>query len=342
LKSLELSSLGWDEQFAASLPQQHIPARVTRVDRGACDVLTADGEMRAVYSGALKRASAEDPIELPCVGDWVAIDVEVRTVLPRRTAIIRGSVAPGTSHGQVLAANVDVVYIAEPAVPGIALGRIERFLALAWESGAQPVVVITKADLADVDIASVEAVAPGATVCAVSSVTGAGLDAVRLGAGQTAVIVGRSGAGKSTLVNALSGAEVMATNEIRDADGRGRHTTVHRELLLLPGGGMIIDTPGLRSVGLYDADEALSQVFSEIETLAAQCKFQDCGHDSEPGCAVLAAVSSGDLPQRRLDSWRKLRREARWIASRTDARLRAEDLRKWKVITKSYRKHFQQ
>jgi len=356
LKSLELSSLGWDEQFAASLPQQHIPARVTRVDRGACDVLTADGEMRAVYSGALKRASAEDPIELPCVGDWVAIDVdvrnvevrtvdvgtvEVRTVLPRRTAIIRGSVTPGASHGQVLAANVDVVYIAEPAVPGIALGRIERFLALAWESGAQPVVVITKADLADVDIAAVEAVAPGATVCAVSSVTGAGLDAVRLEAGQTAVIVGRSGAGKSTLVNALSGAEVMATNEIRDADGRGRHTTVHRELLLLPGGGMIIDTPGLRSVGLYDADEALSQVFSEIETLAAQCKFQDCGHDSEPGCAVLAAVASGDLLQRRLDSWRKLQREARWIASRTDARLRAEDLRKWKVITKSYRKNFQ-
>ena len=342
MKSLELSSLGWDEQFAASLPQQHIPARVTRVDRGACDVLTADGEMRAAYSGALKRASAEDPIALPCVGDWVAIDVEVRTVLPRRTAIIRGTVTPGASHGQVLAANVDVVYIAEPAVPGIALGRIERFLALAWESGAQPVVVITKADLAEVDIASVEAVAPGATVCAVSSVTGAGLDAVRLEAGQTAVIVGRSGAGKSTLVNALSGAEVMATNEIRDADGRGRHTTVHRELLRLPGGGMIIDTPGLRSVGLYDADEALSQVFSEIETLAAKCKFHDCGHDSEPGCAVLAAAASGDLPQRRLDSWRKLQREARWIASRTDARLRAEDLRKWKVITKSYRKHFQQ
>jgi ribosome biogenesis GTPase len=169
--------------------------------------------------------------------------------------------------------------------------------------------------------------------------TGEGLEAVRLRAGQTAVILGRSGAGKSTLVNALSGADVMATNAIRDGDGRGRHTTVHRELILLPGGGMIIDTPGLRSVGLYDVDDGLAQVFSEIEALAQRCQFRDCGHRTEPGCAVLAAVESGDLPQRRLDSWRKLQREARWIASRSDARIRAEETRKWKAITKSVRGH---
>jgi ribosome biogenesis GTPase len=332
-----LSDLGWDDAFAASLPEQCLAGRVGRVDRGACDVLTEAGERRFSYSGALKRAANDDPVALPCVGDWVGIDGDVRVVLPRRTSIVRAGVTPGASLGQVLAANVDVVYIAEPTIPGIDLGRIERFLALAWESGAQPVVVITKADLADVNIAEVESVAPGATVCLVSSMTGEGLDGVRLRPGRTAVILGRSGAGKSTLVNALAGVDAMATSAIRDADGRGRHTTVHRELIRLPVGGMIIDTPGLRSIGLYDADESLSMVFAEIEELAERCQFRDCAHRTEPGCAVLAAVESGDVPERRLDSWRKLQREARWIASRTDARLRAEDVKKWKAITKSVR-----
>jgi ribosome biogenesis GTPase len=332
--AFDLASLGWKNQ---SLQPNQIPARVTRVDRGACDVIAADGELRVNYSAALKRAAHEDPVALPCVGDWVAIDGDVKEVLERRTAIVRAGVTPGASFGQVLAANIDVVYIAEPTVPEVDLGRIERFLALAWESGAQPVVVITKADLADVDVAEIEAAALGATVCLVSSMTGAGLDAVRLRAGQTAVILGKSGAGKSTLVNALSGADVMATNAIRDADGRGRHTTVHRELIILPGGGMIIDTPGLRSVGLYDADEGLAHVFSEIEELAERCQFRDCAHETEPGCAVLAALESGELTSRRLGSWRKLQREARWIASRTDVRIRAEDTAKWKARSKSYR-----
>ncbi|ARZ66101.1 ribosome-associated GTPase [Streptomyces albireticuli] len=335
--SHDLSTLGWDDGFAASLKPDHLPARVTRVDRGTCDVLTADGEARAAHSGALKRAAAADPVALPCVGDWVALQGEIQEVLPRRTAIVRAGVTPGVSHGQVLAANVDVVYIAEPAVPGVDLGRIERFLALAWESGAQPVVLVTKADLASVDLSEVEAAAPGATVRAVSSATGEGLEEVRLPAGRTAVLLGRSGAGKSTLVNALAGAGRMATQEIRAADGRGRHTTVHRQLLVLPDGGLIIDTPGLRSVGLYDAEEGLTQVFSEIEELAARCRFHDCVHEAEPGCAVLAAVEEGELPERRLASWRKLQREAAWAASRTDARLRAEKTREWKIIHKSMR-----
>jgi ribosome biogenesis GTPase len=339
--ALDLSQLGFDDGLLADLAPGCSPARVSRVDRGACDVLTADGEARAPYSGALKRAAAEDPVNLPCVGDWVAIDTgpqaEVRTVLPRRTSIVRAGVTPGVSHGQVLAANIDLVYIAEPAVPSIDLGRIERLLALAWESGAVPVVVITKADLAEVDLAAIAAAAPGADVLLVSSVTGAGLDAVRMAPGQTAVVLGRSGAGKSTLVNALAGNEVMATQDIRAADGRGRHTTVHRELLLLPDGGMIIDTPGLRSVGLYDAAEGLAQVFTDIEELATQCRFVDCAHDTEPGCAVTEAVASGELPERRLASWRKLQREAAWMASRADARLRAEQTRHWKVMSKAMR-----
>jgi ribosome biogenesis GTPase / thiamine phosphate phosphatase len=333
--AFDLSALGWVDSF--DLPVHHTPARVTRVDRGACDVIGADGEARVNYSGALKRAANDDPVALPCVGDWVAINGEVKAVLARRTAIVRAGVTPGASFGQVLAANIDIVYIAEATVPEIDLGRIERFLALAWESGAQPVVVITKADLAVVDISEVEAVAPGASVCLVSSMTGDGLDAVRLRSGQTAVILGKSGAGKSTLVNALSGADVMATNAIRDADGRGRHTTVHRELIILPGGGMIIDTPGLRSVGLYDSDNALAQVFAEIEELAEHCQFRDCAHETEPGCAVQAAIEAGDLTPRRLKSWRKLRREARYIASRTDVRLRNEETAKWKARTKAVR-----
>jgi len=150
-------------------------------------------------------------------------------------------------------------------------------------------------------------------------------------------VLGRSGAGKSTLVNALAGNEVMATQAIRSADGRGRHTTVHRELLALPGGGLIIDTPGLRRVGLYDAAEGLAQVFSDVEELAAQCRFVDCAHDTEPGCAVTEAVASGELPERRLASWRKLQREAAWMASRTDARLRAEQTRHWKTLSKAMR-----
>ena len=339
--AFDLSSLGFDDGFAAALEPGQTPARVSRVDRGACDVLTADGESRATYSGALKRAAADDPVALPCVGDWVGIDdgpqPEVRAVLPRRTSIVRAGVTPSASHGQVLAANVDLVYLADPAVPAIDLGRIERLLALAWESGATPVVVITKADLAEVDLAEVATAAPGVEVVLVSSMTGQGLDAVQLPPGRTAVVLGRSGAGKSTLVNALSGNEVMATQEIRSADGRGRHTTVHRELLALPGGGLIIDTPGLRSVGLYDAADGLAQVFSDVEELATHCRFVDCAHDTEPGCAVTEAVASGELPERRLASWRKLQREAAWMERRTDARLRSEATRQWKVIHKAMR-----
>jgi ribosome biogenesis GTPase / thiamine phosphate phosphatase len=333
----DLVQLGFDDHFRAALEPGCVPARVSRVDRGACDVLTGNGGTRASYSGALKRAAADDPVNLPCVGDWVAIDGEVAAVLPRRTSIVRAGVTPGVSHGQVLAANVDLVYIAEPAVPDVDLGRIERLLALAWESGAQPVVVITKSDLAQVDLESVAAAAPGADVAVVSALSGTGLDEVRPRSGQTAVVLGRSGAGKSTLVNALAGADLMPTQAVRAADGRGRHTTAHRELLLLPSGGMIIDTPGLRTIGLYDAAEGLAQVFHDVEELATQCRFADCAHDTEPGCAVTSAVATGELPERRLASWRKLQREADWMAARTDARLRAEQTRRWKVIHKGMR-----
>ncbi|MFG1706875.1 ribosome small subunit-dependent GTPase A [Nonomuraea sp. M3C6] len=358
--SHDLSLLGWNDLRAAELPTDTVPARVARIDRGAAEVITADGQFHVKYGARVRRASAADPVALPCVGDWVALRLlpegryELDEVLPRTTAFIRGGVSrdsvgglSGDGQGQVLAANVDVVFVAEPSMHSTDfadLGRIERLVALAWESGGTPVVLVTKSDLfedgLDELLADVRVAAPGVDVHAVSSLQGEGVALVGdyLAGSRTAVILGASGAGKSTLVNALAGGSVMETQRVRAADGRGRHTTVHRELIPLPGGGLVIDTPGIRRIGLYDIGEGVDLVFSDIEALAERCRFGDCGHSGEPGCAVLAALESGELPERRLESWRKLQREAAWMASRTDARLRKEQQNKWKVITKEMRR----
>ncbi|MEV4563689.1 ribosome small subunit-dependent GTPase A [Nonomuraea sp. NPDC049419] len=358
--SYDLSSFGWTDLRAAGLPDGTVPARVSRVDRGAAEVIAADGQHHVRYGARVRRASAADPVALPCVGDWVALAwlpegrYELDEVLPRTTAFVRGGVSrdsvgglSGDGQGQVLAANVDIVFVAEPSMHSTDfadLGRIERLVALAWESGGTPVVLVTKSDLfedgLDDLLADVRAAAPGVDVHAVSSLLGDGVELARgyLEGSRTAVILGPSGAGKSTLVNALAGEGVMETQQVRAADGRGRHTTVHRELIPLPGGGLVIDTPGIRRIGLYDIGEGVDRVFSDIEDLAAECRFGDCGHDGEPGCAVLAALERGDLPERRLQSWRKLQREAAWMASRTDARLRKEQQNKWKIIHKEMRR----
>ncbi|MET9242047.1 ribosome small subunit-dependent GTPase A [Nonomuraea sp. NPDC003709] len=356
----DLSLLGWTAHRAAELPADTVPARVARVDRGAAEVIAAEGQLHVKYGARVRRAAAADPVALPCVGDWVALRLlpegryELDEVLPRTTAFIRGGVSrdsvgglSGDGQGQVLAANVDVVFVAEPSMHSTDfadLGRIERLVALAWESGGTPVVLITKSDLfedgLDQLLDDVRVAAPGVDVHAVSSLHGDGVPLVAgyLEGSRTAVILGPSGAGKSTLVNALAGEVVMETQQVRAADGRGRHTTVHRELIPLSGGGLVIDTPGIRRIGLYDIADGVDLVFSDIEALAGLCRFGDCGHSGEPGCAVLAALETGELPERRLDSWRKLQREAAWMASRTDARLRKEQLNKWKLITKEMRR----
>jgi ribosome biogenesis GTPase len=281
----------------------------------------------------------------PAVGDRVLLGAHpdgtlaLTAVLPRRTAVVRDG-PDRTSREQVLAANVDVVLVVEHLDPDPSPGRVERLLTLAWRSGAQPVVVLTKADLVpdpDGMADEIRAVAIGADVHAVSVTAGTGLDPVRalLGPGRTLVVVGPSGAGKSTLVNALAGAEVMGTGD-RRADGRGRHTTVHRELVPLPGGSSLIDTPGLRGVGLVADARSLDATFADVAGLAARCRFADCEHRTEPGCAVLAAVEDGTLPVRRMDSWRRLAREAAWQERRSDARLAAADRARTRQQTAAY------
>lgn len=332
---------GWDEAWAdAFAPYESeglLPGRVVRVDRGQCDVVTADGTLRADTAFV----TPHDPLRVVCTGDWAVVEPTgtpryVRTYLPRRTAFVR-STSSKRSEGQILAANVDHAIIAVSLAVELELGRIERFLALAWESGAQPVVVLTKADLVPDAVTlshlveDVQATAPGVPVLTVSAQDGDGLDVlVAVVSGGTSVLLGQSGAGKSTLANALVGADVMTVHTTRDVDGKGRHTTTTRNLLALPGGGVLIDTPGLRGVGLWDAGVGVGQVFSEIAALAERCRFQDCAHESEPGCAVLAALDSGELSERRLESYRKLIRENQRIVAKTDARLRAEIRKDWK------------
>ncbi|MBC7292367.1 MAG: ribosome small subunit-dependent GTPase A [Actinotalea sp.] len=372
--------LGWDDawQEALAAAPQGVPARVVRSGRGRCDVLVpadppgqlptdaarrradgglppdlgADGNLAhvlAAWAPTLERAVAADPLAVPAAGDWVLLTPSagrhpwaVAVVLPRRTAVVRAQVAQGSSHGQVLAANADVVAVVEGMAPDVDLARVERLLALAWSSGAEPWVVLTKADL-PTDPAALAAevadVAPGARVVAVSAVTGAGLEPLRdrLGAGATVALLGASGAGKSTLLNALVGGDVMTTRALR-TDGKGRHTTVTRELHLVPDGGAVLDTPGLRTIGLA-GQEALDDVFVEIDDLARQCRFSDCAHRTEPGCAVLAAIEDGTLPQRRLDSHRKLLRELEHQAARVDARLRAAQTGRERARRRAYRRH---
>ena len=302
--------------------------RVVRVDRGLASVLTESGPQRAGLGGALLTRAAQDPTEGPCTGDWVVLRawpdhrLTLERVLPRRTAVVRAT-AGEQSHGQVLCANVDVAAVVVALHPMPVLAKVERLVALAWESGARPLVVLAKADLvtdADQFAHDVADAVPGVEVLTVSARTGAGVDALRdrLDGRLTLGLLGASGHGKSSLTNALVGAEVLSTRAIRE-DGRGRHTSVRRELVPLPGGGAVIDTPGLRGVGLLDAASGVAQTFSDVEALAEGCRFNDCAHQGEPGCAVAAAIADGSLPLRRFESWQHLRRELRWIASRTMA-----------------------
>lgn len=299
--------------------------RVVRVDRGVARVLTEDGPLRASLGGAVLDAMAHEPTAAPCTGDWVVVRdwpdrrTTLERVLPRRTAVVRAGVGRRPTR-QLLCTNVDHAAVVVSLHPAPTLPKVERMVAMAWDSGARPLVLLTKADLvADADLVAedVTDTAPGVEVLCASTVTGRGISRLRalVGASATLGLFGTSGHGKSSLVNALVGAETLATRGIR-ADGRGRHTSVRRELVPLPGGGAVIDTPGLRVTGLADSGAGVAALFSDVEELAAGCRFRDCSHRVEPGCAVRAALADGRLSQRRFESWTMLLAEVRRAAGR--------------------------
>ena len=342
--SVLLRELGWDDDFATALDAlgdpDITPARISADFGIRFMVETASGPVSATLSPPLRQAGR--PV---AIGDWVGLRqhpglTQICYVLPRRTAIRRN--APGSeAHVQVLAANIDLVLIASAVGSDFNPRRIERLLTVAYQSGAAAVVLLTKSDLDDVIPYEVQLASIGRSVpvVAVSGLRGDGIDAVRahLAPGKTAVLIGSSGVGKSTLINRLLGADTLRTREVHRT-GHGRHTTSHRQLIKLPGGSLMIDTPGLREIQMWAGSEALGEAFADIEDLMRRCRFADCQHRQEPGCALIAAAADGTLASSRLTNYRKLQRELRAIEVRADIRLRLDERRKWKVIHRGVRR----
>jgi len=339
----ELETLGWDADWASAFEpygaEGLTPGRVVAQHRGAYDVRTADsGEVRARVAGRFRHEAAS-PAELPVVGDWVALDADessaIRAVLPRRTVFSRRAAHdPETESAreQVVSANVDVVFVACPLGESVNAAVLERYLTLAWESGARPVILLTKADLEEEPeavVADVSGIGGAVSVVSVSARSGFGLETVRshLPPGKTGALLGPSGAGKSTLVNALAGEELLETGSAARRGG-GRHTTTRRQLVSLPGAGLLIDNPGMREVHLWLADEGLEDAFPEIAELETQCRFADCNHESEPGCAIQAALADGSLSSERWESYRGLRAELAELEAKLARREQAEARRR--------------
>jgi ribosome biogenesis GTPase len=338
--AVDLADFGWNDDLAAALDARHDPGlragRVIVERRGRYLLATADGEIPAVSSGRLRHRAAGRH-ELPVIGDWVAFRpvrrqepaARIHALLPRRTRLSR-KVAGARTQEQLLAANVDTVLLVMALDGDYNPRRLERLIAMTRESGAAPAVVLTKRDLAaepEVARDELEQAFPGVPILTVSAPRDEGLDELRalLAPRETFVLVGSSGAGKSTLLNHLYGEEVMSTGEVRARDERGQHTTSHRQLVRLPGGPLLIDSPGIREVQLWSSPESLDETFEEIGELAAGCRFRNCTHRAEPGCNVLSAVERGELDAARLEHFRALGEEVEALARRQDQQQRRED-----------------
>jgi ribosome biogenesis GTPase len=349
---MELDAIGWTprlaEAFAPFAEEGLLPGRVSLEHTHIYRVLTVDGELLARVAGRL-RHHASARVDFPAVGDWVVLepaphggDARIRAVLPRRSRFSRRAAGDPTEE-QIVAANIDTVFLVTGLDGDFNPRRIERYLLVAGESGASPVVVLNKSDLVENPGAmedEVRQVAPGVPVHAVSTRIDGTLDVLRqyLASGQTGALLGSSGVGKSTIVNRLIGFDLLRTRDVRIADSRGRHTSTARQMVLLPAGGILIDTPGMRELQLWDSGDGFSAVFADIDALAGQCRFRDCQHQTEPGCAVRGAVDAGHLTASRLESFHKLQAEQAHHARQVDQRAQLEEKRRWKVISKAVKR----
>lgn len=358
---MNLNRIGWhpffESQFEEIRTDTLRPARVAEEHKERYVVLGENGQMEAAVSGRY-RHEAVSLADYPCVGDWVAVTEvpaehksTIQRLLPRRSSFSRKAVLAGGMKGgsgrtdeQILAANMDVIFLVTGLDDNYNLRRIERYIAVAWESGATPVVVLNKADLCgDLDerLEEVEAIALGVPVHVVSALEHDGLEvfADYLTEGRTGVFLGSSGVGKSTIINGLLGEDRLATRDVREADGRGRHTTTFRQMILLPTGGVVIDTPGIREIQMWDGEEALRHTFDDVEELASRCRFSDCRHTTEPGCAIREAIESGDLDPDRYANYIKLLKELKHLALRKQKK---EIRREERDFNKKIRQHSKQ
>jgi len=348
---VSLRDYGWNDDFSKALDDLERPGlepgRVLAASSGIFRLMTSDGERQASLAGRLKHR-ADSVADIPAVGDWVAFrpgddgGVRIEHVLPRRSRLSRK--APGKrSQEQVVAANVDTVFVVMGLDGDFSVRRLERLLTTVRESDAQPVVLLNKLDLCEDPAgrkAEVEQAAPGVPVLLLSCFAAQGIEAVRahIRPHETAVLIGSSGVGKSTLINHLLGEAVQKTRDVRDGDDRGRHTTTHRELFRLPEGGMLVDNPGVREVQLWSGEESLEQAFDDIAVLSASCRYRDCSHTSEAGCAVLAAVDDGRLDRSRLENFRTLQKELRYLELRKSETAQRVEKRRWRNIHKEIKR----
>lgn len=346
---MNLNQLGWNEDFEKELQalewfdqETYTIGRISKEHKGMYHLLTEKGELLAEVSGKFKFHATERE-DFPAIGDWVIVSARfnegkatIHYVLERKSKFSR-KVAGNETVEQIVATNVDTVFLVNALNQDFNIRRIERYLILAWESGANPVIILSKADLCenvDYMIRQVESVAIGVPIHSISSLESQGIDEVKqyLSVGNTVALLGSSGVGKSTLINALVGKEIQKVNVIREGDDRGKHTTTHRELIVLKNGGLVIDTPGMREIQLWDVGEGISDTFKDIEELAQMCKFRDCTHNSEPGCGINQAISQGTLTDERFQSYVKLQKELAYLERKQSKKAQIEEKHKWKKI----------